>query len=68
MTLAVGHVATSQQTPTQEPTSPGLRTADPARYARACRASAVVLDLEGHHEQAQRLRALADAHQKEPDR
>ena len=49
--------------PAHEPdrlAGPVLHTTDPVRYARACRARAIVLDLEGLDEEAQQLRTLAD--------
>lgn len=61
MTLVVDVDPTAARAPRAE--APVLRTSDPVRYARACRARAVVLDLEGHHEEAQHLRDLADTTQ-----
>ncbi|ACZ32451.1 hypothetical protein Xcel_3452 (plasmid) [Xylanimonas cellulosilytica DSM 15894] len=62
MTLVVDARPMPASTPDRS-TGPVLHTTDPDRYARACRARAIVLDLEGHHEEAQHLRALATATQ-----
>lgn len=58
--LVVDNRSATAVTPGERPSVPVLRVTDPARYARACRARALVLDREGHHEEAQQLRALAD--------
>ena len=58
MTLVVDTNPTATRRPHVE--APDLRTKDPVRYARACRARAVVLDLGGHHKEAQHQRDLAD--------
>ena len=61
MTLVIDVVPGAASEP--RAAAPVLRTDDPVRYARACRARAIVLDLEGHHEEAQHLRDLADTTQ-----